>query len=141
MIKRFFGVSIAVKDLDTAVKKYRDVFRVKPKFVKPEKFSYPGLKGAMFSVGGVRITLTASEKPDTPIAKFVETRGEGVFLLSFEVTDAAEATKELIGKGVNFVSDKPLSFPGGVTNFSHPKSMHGVQFEFLQPDPDSWLTE
>ena len=43
--------------------------------------------------------------------------------------------KELAKKGVKFVSDKPLTIPDGKVNFAHPKSMHGVMFEFTQPKP------
>lgn len=132
MIKRFSGVSIAVKDLEAAVKKYSDVLGVKPEFTKPGFFPFPGIKGAIFKIGDVRLYLVASEQPNTSIAKFVETRGEGVFLLSLEVDDVEQATKELGKKGVKFVSDTPLPFAAGKVNFVHPKSMHGVQFEFVQ---------
>ena len=135
MIKRFFGVNIAVKDLDAAVKKYEDVLGVKAIPVSPEDFAFPGLKGASLQVGNVFLNLIASEQPDTSIAKFVETRGEGVFLLSLEVSDLDQAMKELAAKGVAFVSDKPLPYSYGRANFGHPKSMHGVQWEFIEVRP------
>ena len=135
MIKRFFAVSIAVRDLDTAVKKYGDVLGVEPEFTKPGYFPFPGIQGAFFQVGDVRIYLIASDQADTSVAKFVETRGEGVFLLSLEVDDVEQATKEIGEKGVKFVSDTPMPFADGKVNFGHPKSMHGVQFEFVQLVP------
>ena len=135
MIKRFAGVNIAVKDLDAAAKKYSAVLGVKPIPTKAEDFAFPGLKGASFLVGDVLINLIASEQPDTAIAKFVETRGEGVFLLSLEVSDVEQDMKDLKEKGVEFVSDKVMTFATGKVNFGHPRSMHGVQWEFFQPSP------
>lgn len=132
MIKRFAGVTIAVKDLDAAIKKYEGVLGVKAIPADPKDFAFPGLKGASLNIGGVSINLMTSTQPDTSIAKFLETRGEGVFLLSLEVDDAEKATKELGAKGVKFVSDKPISISAGKVNFGHPKSMHGVQWEFAQ---------
>jgi methylmalonyl-CoA/ethylmalonyl-CoA epimerase len=137
MIKRFFGLNIAVKDLDAAVKKYSDVLGVKPEFIKPEDFAFPGLKGVIFTVGDIRINIIASERPDTNIAKFVETRGEGVFLLSLQVTDLDKDMAGLAKKGVQFVSDKPMPYSAGRVNFGRPKSMHGVQWEFLEVKPGS----
>lgn len=136
MIERFIGVTLAVKDLNAAVKKYEDILGVKAQFMEPGDFAFPGMKGAFLRAFDVQITLITSEQPETSITKFLETKGEGVFLIGFEVTDAEQDRKELQEKGVQFVGDKPAAFPGGKVNFAHPKSMHGVQVEFAQLDPD-----
>ena len=133
MIKGFFGVSIAVKDLDAAAEKYSEVLGIEPVHYKPEELAMPGLKGVRFRVGEATISLIASEKPDTAVAKFVETKGEGIFLASLEVTDVEQDMKEAAAKGVQMVVDKPIDTASGKLVFGHPKSMHGVQFEFLQP--------
>ncbi len=57
MIKKFAGVSIAVKDLDTAVKKYEAVLGVKSTPADPKDFAVPGLAGASLKVGDVLINL------------------------------------------------------------------------------------
>jgi len=82
------------------------------------------------------ISLIASEQPDTPVAKFIESNGEGVFLIGLEVTDIEQDMKELSEKGVRFVSDKSLPYGAGRINFAHPKSMHGVQIAFAEHEPD-----
>ena len=133
MIKGFYGVSIAVKDLDAAAEKYAEVLGIEPVTYKPEELAMPGLKGVRFRIGGVTISLIASEQPDTAVAKFIETRGEGIFLASLEVTDVEEDMKEAAAKGVQMVVDKPIDTASGKLVFGHPKSMHGVQFEFIQP--------
>ncbi len=135
MIKRFWGLNIAVGDLDAAAKKYSEVFGLKPTPLEGEDFAFPGLKGVRFLVGDVVINLIASEQPDTSIAKFVQTRGEGIFLISFEVTDIEKDVEELAKKGIRFATEKPLPFPGGLAAWGHPKSLHGVQVELLQLKP------
>jgi len=134
LIERLYGINIAVKDLDAAVKKYSDVLGLPAIPTKPEDFAFPGLKGASFHLGDVSINLIASDNPDTSIYKFVEGRGEGVFLISLKVSDVEKDMKKLAEKGVRFVSEKPLTYATGKVNFGHPKSLHGVQIEFIQPN-------
>lgn len=135
MIKRIIGVNIAVKDLDAAAKRYEEVLGVKPEYLKTEDFALPGIKGAFFRVGNELINLLTSEEPGNPITRFLETKGEGLFLIEFEVTDAEQDTKDLLKKGVKLVGDTPLPFVGGKVNFSHPKSMHGAMMSFAQVGP------
>lgn len=140
MIKRFIGVTLAVKDLDAAVKKYEDILGVKAQYMDPGDFAFPGMRGAFLRAFDVQITLITSKQPETSVAKFLEAKGEGVFLIGFEVADADKDRKELTAKGVQFVGDKPAAFPGGKVNFAHPKSMHGVQVEFAAFDQNSRFT-
>ena len=139
MIKRFIDVGIAVEDLDAAVKKYSEVLGVKPSMLPPEHYAYSGLKGARFRIGEVTISLVASEKADGPVARFLETRGEGLNHISLEVTDIEQDIRDLAGKGVKFASDRPLAFSDGEVIFAHPKSLHGVQIAFVQAKPGTDL--
>jgi methylmalonyl-CoA epimerase len=132
MIKGIYGINIAVKDLDAAVKKYEDVLGVKSVPIAPNEFAFPGLIGAKLEVGGTIINLIASTQEGTSIAKFVESKGEGLFLVSLLVDDIENDVKEMEKKGVKFVLDKIAEAPIGKVNFVHPKTMHGVQFEVLQ---------
>ena len=134
MIKQFYGVSIAVKDLDAAAKKYGAILGVPAVPAKPSDFAFPGLKGVSFYLGDVRIYLISSENPETAIYKFVETRGEGLFLFSLRVDNLEKDMQDLAANGVRLISDKPLPYSSGKANFGHPKSLHGVQIEFIQPD-------
>lgn len=135
MIKRFYGINIAVKDLDEAVKKYSAVFG-NVTLIDPGEFAFPGLKGATAKVGDVSINLIASTQPNTSIARFLDSKGEGVFLVSVQVDDVAGTMKQVEPAGVQFVSKEPMPFgkdKQGKVNFAHPRSMNGVQFEFIQP--------
>jgi len=109
---------------------------VQPTMYPPEHYAYPGLKGARFGIGEVAISLVASEEAGSPIARFLETRGEGVNHISLEVADIEQAMTDLASKGVRFATDKPLAFSDGKVVFAHPKSLHGVQIAFVQTQQD-----
>lgn len=137
MVTQLFEVAIAVKDLDAATKKYSDVLGVQAIPIGAAYFPVAGLRGVVFPMGNnMLISLIASEQLDTPVAKFVESNGEGIFLIGLEVTDIEQDMRELSEKGVRFVSDKPLPYAAGRINFAHPKSMHGVQIAFAEHEPD-----
>ena len=135
MIKRFIDVGIAVKNLETAVATYSGVLGVTPRMLAHTDYAYPGLKGARFYLGNATISLVASDDPRSPIAKFIETRGEGINHLTLEVTNLEEDIAHLAGQGIEFLTEKPLDFPEGRVIFAHPRSLNGIQIAFVQPKP------
>ena len=135
MIERFLDVGIAVADLDVAVATYSRVLGASPRMLGPERYAYPGLKGARFYIGNATISLVASDDRRSPIAKFIETRGEGVNHISFEVTDIEQDMQDMTARGVTFLTQRPLPFPEGQVVFAHPESTHGVQLALVQPAP------
>jgi len=134
MIKRFYGFNVAVKDLEAAAKRYSDALGLPAVPVPPEGFAFKNPKGYELTIGGVKISLIAADDPNTSVAQFVGKKGEGVFLVSFEVTDIDNDIKALAAKGLQPVVDKSLPYAGGRAAWMHPKSMHGVQVELIQPD-------
>ncbi|HBW37699.1 VOC family protein [Desulfosporosinus sp. BICA1-9] len=135
MIKSVYGLNIAVKDLDAAVKKYEGMLGAKPvKVLGEEDFAFPGLKGVVFDVGGVLIHLIASLTDSTAIAKFLNSKGEGVFLVSLKSDNVQEDMGRMTEAGAIFVLDKPAAGNFGTANFIHPKSAHGVQIEVYDPE-------
>ncbi|MCB2141075.1 VOC family protein [bacterium] len=133
MIKGIYGINIAVRNFEEAVKKYESVLNVKPQYFKDSDFAFPNLVGAQFFLGGVSLSVIGSKTEDTSIAKFVEHRGEGVFLVSVLVDDIENDVKEMSNKGLNFLT-KIKKVPLGKVAFVHPKSFHGVQLEILQQE-------
>ncbi len=109
MIKHFIDVGIAVRNLEAAAATYSEVL-------------------------GLTISLVASDDPRSPIARFLETRGEGINHLTLEITNLQDIA-HLAKQGVEFLTDKPLDFPEGRVIFAHPRSLHGVQIAFVQPKP------
>lgn len=131
MVKRVYGMNIAVKNLDEAVKKYESVFGVKSEPFT--EFAFPGLIGARLNIDGFFIHLISYTSEETSVAKFLNTKGEGVFLVSLEVDDIEKDVEELKNKGLIFALKEIVSGSFGKVNFVHPKSMHGLQVEIYQP--------
>lgn len=133
MIKGIYSINIAVKNLADAVSRYESATGVKAEPLEARDFAFPGLIGAKLNLNGVSIVLLASTSDKTSVASFLERKGEGVFLVSLE-TDAIESdTVSLKEKGLVFILDEAARGDFGAVNFVHPKSMHGVQLEIMQP--------
>ena len=133
MIKGIYGINIAVKDLDEAVRKYEGVFEVKSEPMGEDDFAFPGLIGAKLDINGTVISLISYTDENTSVAKFINTKGEGLFLLSIETDDIEEDVETLKDKGLTFVLREPVGGDYGKVNFVHPKSAHGVQLEIYEP--------
>ena len=125
-------VGIAVKNLDEAVKVYRDVlgFQLKGVHVMKER----KVKVAFFSSGGeAQVELLEPLGSDSPVAKFLEARGEGIQHIAVRVEDIEKALDELKQNGVVLVDDKPRDgAEGKKIAFVNPKSTKGVLMELVQ---------
>jgi len=141
MITRLCEVCITVKDFDAAVKKYSEVLGITPIFMKAEDLPFPGVKVAIFPIRDIALTLIGSEQEDSPVAEFLKTKGEGISLINFEVTDIKQTMTELERKGVTFISDEPIPYIAGMQNYSLPESMHGAQICWSQHKLDWDVTE
>jgi methylmalonyl-CoA/ethylmalonyl-CoA epimerase len=131
----FVGVDhfgVAVKDLDEAVSLYRDVlgFKLEGVHVLTER----KVKAAFFSTGGeTRIELLEPLGGDSPVAKFLETRGEGVQHIAVRVKKIDAVLDELKRKGVVLIDEKPkMGAEGARIAFVHPKSTKGVLLELVE---------
>jgi methylmalonyl-CoA/ethylmalonyl-CoA epimerase len=125
-------IGIAVKNLDEAIRLYRDVlgFKLQGVHVLTER----KVRVAFFSCGGeTTIELLEPLGVDSPVAKFLENRGEGIQHLAVRVRGIEALLEELKGKGVALVDDKPRAgAEGAKTAFIHPKSTRGVLLEFVE---------
>lgn len=125
-------VGVAVKSLDEAVHVYRDVlgFKLEGIHVLKER----KVKAAFFSTGGqTRIELLEPLGSDSPVAKFLETRGEGVQHIAVRVQDIEAALEKLKKKGATLVDEKPtIGAEGARIGYVHPKSTRGVLLELCE---------
>ncbi|HUL43205.1 MAG TPA: methylmalonyl-CoA epimerase [Bacteroidota bacterium] len=131
MAKKLTHVGIAVKDLDAASRVFCKLLGQED----PSREIVPDqrVKIAFFQTGGTSVELTAPTSPDSPIAKFLEKRGEGVHHLSFEVDDIRAELKRLKAEGFQPIDDEPRIGAGGCwIAFLHPKSTNGVLIEISQ---------
>ncbi|MEM0007828.1 MAG: methylmalonyl-CoA epimerase [Candidatus Bathyarchaeia archaeon] len=124
-------VGVAVKNLDEAISVYRDIlgFKLLGVHVLTER----KVKVAFLSAGGeTQIELLEPLGSDSPVAKFLESRGEGIHHIAIKVDDIERALEELKGKGVMLVDEKPRTgAEGKKIVFVHPKSTKGVLLELV----------
>ena len=125
-------VGVAVKNLDDAVKVYRDVLGFKLEGI--HVLSERKVKVAFFSTGGEsRIELLEPLGNDSPVAKFLEARGEGIQHIAVRVNDIEAVLAEFKSKGVALVDEKPkMGAEGAKIAFVHPKSTKGVLLELCE---------
>jgi methylmalonyl-CoA epimerase len=132
MFAGFDHVGVAVKNLDDAVKVYRDVlgFKLEGVRVLPER----KVRVAFLSTGGEsRIELLEPLGGDSAVAKFLETRGEGIQHIAVRVDNIEAVLEELKSKGVSLVDEKPrIGAEGAKIAFVHPKSTKGVLLELCE---------
>lgn len=130
-MKKIEHIGIAVKDLDTSNTLFEKLFG-KPAY-KLEEVTSEGVITSFFKSGPNKIELLAATSPDSPIAKFLEKRGEGVHHIAFAVDDIKSEIKRLKGEGFIILNEKPKK---GADNklvvFLHPKSSNGVLIELCQ---------
>ncbi len=134
MIRRFFGINIAVRDLDQSIPKFEALLGVKPRIVSdPNAYAFPGITGARFEIEGVTINLLTSSEGNNPVAKFLASRGDGILLISLLSDEIEKDVRDLTAKGLPFIAPQVFSGAYGKVNFIHPKTMNGVQIEVIEP--------
>jgi len=128
-------VAILVSDLDAAIALFRDVYGLVLSEV--EEVPSEKVKVAIFGHGAGRIELVSPMGPDSPMAKAIEKRGEGLHHICLEVPDIASAMAALKAQGAPLLDDKPRPGAGGAqVAFVHPKGSRGVLVELRQgPSP------
>lgn len=135
MIKGVYGLNIAVSDLDAAIQKFEGLLQMKAtKIMGQADFAIPGLKGAAFDVGGFVIHLIQSVAENTSISKFIQKKGEGLFLLSLRSDNVDEDMNIMKQAGAEFLTEEPMRGNFGSVNFVHPRSANGVQIEVYNPE-------
>lgn len=124
-------IGIAVKNLDQANVLYEKLLG--KAHYKIESVESEGVRTSFFDVGGVKIELLEASREDSPIAKFIEKRGEGIHHLAFEVENIQESIQNYQGQGFVPIHPEPKK---GADNkmicFLHPKSTGGVLIELCQ---------
>src|SRR5512145_1248291 len=122
-------VAILVSDLDAAVKLYRDVYGLE--LAEIEEVPTEKVRVAIFGRG--RIELVSPSGPDSPMAKAIEKRGEGLHHICLEVPDVEKAMAALKARGAPLLDETPRPGAGGSkVAFVHPKGSRGVLVELKQ---------
>ena len=134
-LEKIDHICFAVKDLEETKKVYQEDFGLTPTYeyvAESEK-----IKVARYYIGEVAVECMESTAPDGQVAKFIKSRGEGVFLISYKVDDLSKAMDELKGKGIQLIDSKPRELFGNRYAFvHHPNKLNGVLTELLEGDFD-----
>ena len=134
MIKKIAYVGVAVKHIELAREKFTDLLG--SEIIRIGDSDIDHVKNTYLTVGDDVFELIEPNSPESPIAKFLEKRGEGVQYIGLEVTGLDEMVQELKGKGVRFTSEKPVEYPNGSRwAFIHPKELFGVMFALIENPP------
>ena len=124
-------IGIAVKDLDKGNELYKKLLG--KAHYKIEEVASEGVKTSFFKVGFNKIELLEATKPDSPIAKFIEKKGEGIHHIAYAVKDIRKEMERLKKEGFRLLNEEPKK---GADNklvcFVHPKSAGGVLVELCQ---------
>lgn len=124
-------IGIAVKNIDESIKYYENILGLK--CYQIEEVRSQKTKTAFFMIGQTKIELLESLEPMSPIARFIENKGEGVHHIAFGVNDLKGALKEAESKGVQLIDIEPKKGAEGLNiAFLHPKSTHGILTELCE---------
>ena len=124
-------IGIAVKDLNNSNELFKKLFG--QAHYKTEEVQSEGVNTSFFQIGENKIELLVATNPDSPIAKFIEKKGEGIHHIAFDVADIRSEMKRLEGEGFVLLNQEPKQ---GADNklvcFLHPKGTNGVLIELCQ---------
>ena len=130
-MRKIEHIGIAVKDLDKSNELFAKLFG-QPHY-KVEDVLSEGVKTSFFKSGPNKIELLQATNPNSPIAKFIENKGEGIHHIAFAVLDIEKEVKRLQNEGFVVLNEIPKK---GADNklvvFLHPKSTNGVLIELCQ---------
>lgn len=130
-MRKIEHIGIAVKDLDLSCDLYEKLLNTA--CYKKEEVLSEGVNTAFFKTGENKIELLSATNADSPIAKFLEKRGEGIHHIAFDVDDIEAEMERLKGAGFTLLNEQPKK---GADNklvcFLHPKGTNGVLVELCQ---------
>ncbi|AOM75861.1 methylmalonyl-CoA epimerase [Pedobacter steynii] len=130
-MRKIEHIGIAVKDLDLSCDLYEKLLNTA--CYKREEVASEGVNTAFFKTGENKIELLSATNADSPIAKFLEKKGEGIHHIAFDVEDIYEEMDRLKKEGFVLLNEEPKT---GADNklicFLHPKGTNGVLVELCQ---------
>jgi methylmalonyl-CoA/ethylmalonyl-CoA epimerase len=124
-------VAIAVNDLEAAIDYYRRAFGAEVEH--REVVESDGVEEALLKVADSYVQLLTPTRPDSPVAKALEKRGEGLHHVGYRVDDCAQALAAVVAAGGQAIDKEPRPGSRGTTvAFIHPKGSYGTLIELVQ---------
>lgn len=131
MIKKIDHIGIAVKSLDEVKQLYKRIFNIDPHFeeiVTDQKVNVVGIR-----VGQSNLEFLEATSSDSPIAKFIDKRGEGLHHIALSVDNIDEVLANMHKNGLELIDKETrIGAEGKRIAFVHPKSMNGILVELSQ---------
>ena len=129
MLRRVSHLGMAVSDLDAAIRLYEEVFGLKVGhrwIAETDR-----MEAATFEVGGMEIELMQPLDEESPVARFIARRGEGIHHIAYKVDDVGDALRRAREAGVQTIDQEPRPGGDGHTRigFLHPNGTFGVLTE------------
>jgi methylmalonyl-CoA/ethylmalonyl-CoA epimerase len=134
MIQSIDHLGIAVRSIDEAVPLYETALGLR--CLGREEVASQRVKTAFFDVGGVHLELLEPTSPDSPVAKFIAERGEGLHHIAFRTDNIEGQLAQASSNGIRLINPTPLDGAAGkLVAFLHPKSTRGVLTELCSLKP------
>lgn len=131
MLRKIEHIGIAVRNMEDSNTLFEKLLGTSS--YKMEKVLSEGVNTSFFQVGESKVELLCAENDDSPIAKFIEKKGEGIHHIAFDVEDIYAEMDRLKKEGFKLLNEEPKK---GADNklicFVHPKSANGVLVELCQ---------
>jgi methylmalonyl-CoA/ethylmalonyl-CoA epimerase len=134
---RIDHVGVAVEQIDPALALYRDALQMR--LAHREVMSEQGVEAALLDVGEGHVELLAPLSADTPVGRFVASRGPGLHHVAYRVTDIESALAALKQAGLQLIDSEPRAgIRGSRVAFVHPRATGGVLSEIVQPAAEGY---
>ena len=127
-------IAIAVHDLEAAIAYYQEAFGAEVHH--REIVESDGVEEALVKVADSYIQLTTATRPDSPIAKYLDKKGEGLHHVGYRVDDCQAALDAMVEAGATPIDQAPRPGSRGTTvAFMHPKGSFGTCLLYTSPSP------
>ncbi len=128
-------IAIAVRDLDAAIAWYESAFGTQ--VAHRERIEHDGVDEALLKVAESFIQLLSPITDSSPVARFLERKGEGIHHVGYRVADCAAALEKMRAAGVQLIDKTPRAGSRGTTvAFVHPRGAFGTLIELVQAQPE-----
>ena len=131
LLTEIYHVAIAVNDLEVAIAWYSEAFGATVDH--RERVESDGVEEALLKVADSYVQLLTPTRPDSPVAKYLANKGEGLHHIGYRVADCAAALESIKAMGGRVIDEAPRPGSRGTTvAFVHPKTSFGTLIELVQ---------